>query len=46
VSSSGSIVVKPLVTTTFTLTATNPAGAVTSSVLVNVTPPLSRLPGI
>jgi hypothetical protein len=34
-------VVKPLVTTTYTLTATNPAGSVTSSVRVNVTLPLS-----
>jgi len=37
VSSSGSIVVKPLVTTTYTLTATSPTGSATSSAAVNVT---------
>jgi Di-haem oxidoreductase, putative peroxidase len=40
VSSSGSIVVNPLVTTTYTLTATSPTGSATSSAAVTVTAPV------
>jgi len=44
VSSSGSLVVKPLSTTTFTLTASNRAGPATRDVLVKVVAPVSTPP--